>query len=277
MSPTRRTTRRPLARRRLTGVAGVALLVVASATACSKEAADQWSRGGMPEGVTKQATIVHTLWVGSWIAALATGVVVWGLILWAVLFHRKKQSATDHLPPQVRYNLPIEILYTVVPVIMVAVFFFFTARDETEITKVTGTAPVKVAVEGYQWSWRFTTEYQGQKAVAAGVPVDLSKQSVETPQGPQLVLPVNSEVQFDLHSPDVIHSFWVPAFAFKQDVFPGNVHNRFQITTLDRTGVFTGRCAELCGTDHSRMLFSVKLVPQAEFDQYIKSQAGSAQ
>ncbi len=113
--------------------------------------------------------------------------------------------------------------------------------------------------------------------VTAGVPVDLSKQSKEDPQGPQLVLPVNSQVHFDLHSPDVIHSFWVPEFLFKLDVFPGNVRNQFEITTLDRTGVFFGRCAELCGVDHSKMLFSVKLVPQAEFDQYIKSQAGSAQ
>ncbi|MBP2702488.1 cytochrome c oxidase subunit II [Microbispora sp. RL4-1S] len=276
MSPTRRTTRRPWARRRLPGAAAVVLLV-ASATACSNQALDQWSRGGMPEGVTKQAGIVQTLWNGAWIAALATGVVVWGLILWACAFHRKKKNSTEVLPPQVRYNLPIEILYTVVPVIMVAVFFYFTARDETEITKVSNSAPVKVAVEGYQWSWRFTTEYQGQKAVVAGVPVDLDKQTPQTPQGPQLVLPVNTEVQFDLHSDDVIHSFWVPAFLFKQDVFPGNVVNHFQITTLDRTGVFFGRCAELCGVDHSKMLFSVKLVPQAEFDQYIKSQAGSAQ
>jgi cytochrome c oxidase subunit 2 len=165
----------------------------------------------------------------------------------------------------------------VVPVIMVAVFFYFTARDETEITRITKDAPVKVAVEGYQWNWRFTTQYQNQQVVVAGMPVDLSKQSPQTPQGPQLVLPVNTQVQFDLHSPDVIHSFWVPAFLFKQDVFPGNVHNRFQITTLNRTGVFFGRCAELCGVDHSKMLFSVKLVPQAEFDQFIKSHAGSAQ
>jgi cytochrome c oxidase subunit II len=276
VSPTRRTTRRPWARRRLPGAAAVVLLV-ASATACSNQAIDQWSRGGMPEGVTKQSEITQALWNGSWIAALATGVVVWALILWACIFHRKKKNSTEALPPQVRYNLPIEILYTVVPVIMVAVFFYFTARDETEITRITKDAPVKVSVEGYQWSWRFTTQYQNQQVVAAGVPVDLRKQSLQTPQGPQLVLPVNTQVQFDLHSPDVIHSFWVPAFLFKQDVFPGNVHNHFQITTLNRTGVFFGRCAELCGVDHSKMLFSVKLVPQAEFDQFIKSHAGSAQ
>jgi cytochrome c oxidase subunit 2 len=230
----------------------------------------------MPEGATEQAGIMQTLWNGAWIAALATGVVVWALILWACAFHRKKKNSPDRLPPQVRYNLPIEILYTVVPLIMVAVFFYFTARDETEIMKVSGTAPVKVKVEGFQWSWRFTTDYQGKKAVAEGVPVDLSKQSLENPQGPQLVLPVGTDVEFELESPDVIHSFWVPAFLFKQDVMPG-IKNKFEIKTLNKTGVFFGRCAELCGVDHSKMLFSVKLVPQAEFDQYIQSQAGSGQ
>ncbi|MBX6167901.1 MAG: cytochrome C oxidase subunit II, partial [Thermobispora bispora] len=177
MSPTCRTTRRQSKRRRLSGAAAVAL-VAASATACSNEAIDQWSRGGMPEGVTEQSQIIQTLWNGAWIAALATGVVVWGLIFWAVAFHRKKRNS-EALPPQVRYNLPIEILYTVVPVIMVAILFFFTARDQTEIMKVSGTAPVKVRVDGYQWSWKFTTHYQGQKVEVAGVPVDLSKQSNE--------------------------------------------------------------------------------------------------
>ena len=73
----------------------------------------------MPVGITKQAETVQNLWNGSWIAALATGVVVWGLILWSVAFHRKKRHSKEELPPQVRYNLPIEILYTVVPIVMV--------------------------------------------------------------------------------------------------------------------------------------------------------------
>jgi cytochrome c oxidase subunit 2 len=264
-----------LARRRVALTAALGVLLTASLTACGDNIGS-WATLGMPvKKASEQAGVMQSLWIGAWIAALATGAVVWGLIIWACLFHRKRKSTVDPLPPQVRYNLPIEILYTVVPVIMIAVFFYFTARDETEIMKVSGTAPVKVKVEGFQWSWRFTTSYQGKTAMAVGVPVDLAKQSLQTPQGPQLVLPEGTRVEFDLESPDVIHSFWVPAFLFKQDVMPG-LHNRFELKTLNEPGVFFGRCAELCGQDHSRMLFSVKLVPQAEFDQYI-AQAGSAQ
>ncbi|GLW10553.1 putative cytochrome c oxidase subunit 2 [Microtetraspora sp. NBRC 13810] len=226
----------------------------------------------MPETVTRQGEIVQTLWNGSWIAAIATGVVVWGLIAWACIFHRKKRFSNQELPPQVRYNLPIEILYTVVPVIMVAVFFYFTARDQNELNKMSPNPDVKVKVEGFQWSWRFTTEYQGKTVTVTGAPASDYRQD----PAPELVLPVSKKVRFDLESPDVIHSFWVPAFLFKRDVIPG-VHNAFEIDTLDRQGVYAGRCAELCGVDHSRMLFRVKLVPQAEFDQYIATQAGSAQ
>ncbi|MFG1752763.1 aa3-type cytochrome oxidase subunit II [Streptosporangium sandarakinum] len=246
--------------------AALALLLV-SATACS---ADEWKRAGMPVGVTKQAETVQSLWNGSWIAALATGVVVWGLILWSVAFHRKRKNSKEELPPQVRYNLPIEILYTVVPIIMVGVFFYFTARDETYIDKMSGKPDVKVKVEAFQWSWRFTTDYNGKQVQTVGRPVS------DYTDGPQLWLPAGKKVEFELQSPDVIHSFWVPAFHFKRDVIPGIV-NKFEVDTLnvDKPTVLAGRCAELCGVDHSRMLFSVKLVPQAEFDQYVASQAGA--
>jgi cytochrome c oxidase subunit 2 len=249
-------------------VAALALLML-SATACS---AEEWRRGAMPENITEQGNRVLSLWQGSWIAALATGVVVWGLILWACAFHRKRKNTPDDvLPPQVRYNLPIEILYTAVPIVMVAVFFFFTARDEDYLMAKSANPDVAVKVEGLQWSWRFTTTYQGKQVKVVGTPVD------DAMKGPQLVLPNDGKtVRFNLVSDNVNHSFWVPAFLFKEDVIPGE-NNSFEIKTLNKTGVFAGRCAELCGVDHSRMLFNVKLVSQAEFEQYINSHAGGAQ
>ncbi|WP_434094157.1 aa3-type cytochrome oxidase subunit II [Nonomuraea wenchangensis] len=252
-------------------------LLLATATACANDVPEaNWSRGLLPDHVTEQGGIVQTLWNGAWIAALATGAVVIVLILWASFFHRKRRAKAD-LPPQVRYNLPIEMLYTLIPLVMVSVFFFFTARDSEALAKVSGNAPVKVKVEAYQWSWRFTTTYNGKTTQpVAGTPVH------DYHQGPQLVLPIDQEIEFDLSTDDVIHSFWVPEFLFKRDIIPGipdgNPGRKFQVKTLKKTGVFAGRCAELCGVDHSRMLFSVKLVPQQEFDQYIAThQAGSAQ
>ncbi len=252
-------------------------LLLATATACANDVPEaDWSRGLLPDHVTEQGGIVQSLWNGAWIAALATGAVVIVLIVWASIFHRKRKASAD-LPPQVRYNLPIEILYTLIPLVMVSVFFFFTARDSEALARVDGDAPVKVKVEAFQWSWRFTTTYNGRTLQpVAGMPVN------DYRQGPQLVLPVDTKVEFDLSTDDVIHSFWVPAFLFKRDVIPGipegNPGRKFQITTLNKPDVYAGRCAELCGVDHSRMLFSVKLVSKQEFDQYVATQqAGSAQ
>ena len=127
-----------------------------------------FTRLGLPVPVTKQGEVALTLWQGTWIAALGVGAVVWGAILWAVIFHRKR---TDRPPHQVRYNLPIEILYTVVPFIMVGVLFFFTARDENYIDKLPPHPDVMVNVYGYQWSWEFQyPQYQVPGSASKDVP-----------------------------------------------------------------------------------------------------------
>src|SRR5690349_12847249 len=92
---------------------------------------------------------------------------------------------------------------------------------------------------------------------------------VGTPaEPPTLVLPVNEVVRFDLNSPDVIHSFWVAGFHYKEDVIPGKT-NTFTLTPT-REGTYAGKCAELCGVYHSRMLFNVKIVSKTEYDDYVK-------
>jgi len=208
---------------------------------------------GFPDPATVNAKQVLTLWQGSWIAAFAVGAVVWGLIIWSAIFHRKR---SEELPTQTRYNLPVEILYTVVPLIMVGVLFYFTARDESNLTSLSEKPDHVVNVVGRQWSWTFN--YLDVNAAVAGSPDDL----------PTLVLPRGQSVRFKLTSPDVIHSFWVPAFLFKMDVIPGR-ENQFQVTP-SKLGTFKGKCAELCGVDHSRMLFTVKVVSPQQYRQYLQ-------
>ncbi len=206
---------------------------------------------------TDQSNRILSLWQGSWIAALAVGILVWGLILWPVIAHRRKRSDTE-LPPQTRYNLPIEVFYTAVPLIMVAVFFYFTARDEDRIMRVSANPDHVVDVTGIQWSWQFTyTSDGGPDTTITGTPA----------KPPTLYLPEGESVQFRLQSNDVIHSFWVPAFLFKMDVIPGRV-NTFEITPK-QLGRFRGKCAELCGQDHARMLFNVKVVTPTEYQQQV--------
>ncbi|HEY2641858.1 MAG TPA: cytochrome c oxidase subunit II [Streptosporangiaceae bacterium] len=238
-------------------------------------------RLGLRRPLTTQANLIVTLWEGSWVAALAVGAVVWGLILWAVVFYRKRG---DRIPHQVRYNLPIEIMYTVVPFIMVGVLFYFTARDENKITAVSSTCRlpqcVTVDVTGWQWSWEFQYPQYPVRNSAEGVTQigytwnGQLGQSSNTGALPLLEIPAHRTVQFNLRSNDVVHSFWILPFDFKRDVLPGHP-NHFQVTTTGTlySGPDTiGRCSELCGLYHSRMLFRIKIVTPAQFTAWILAQ-----
>ncbi len=227
-----------------------ALAVVLTASGCT---ANEVFFLDLPDPATKEGAITQNLWQGSWIAAWAVGIVTWALMLWAAIAYRRRHK--DDVPEQTKYNIPIEILYTIVPLIMILGLFWFTARDQSEILAVSNDQDQTVNVVGYRWNWGFN--YLDEGAYAVGTPNDPAL----------LVLPVNEKIRFELTSPDVIHSFWVPAFLFKMDVIPGKT-NVFELTP-DKVGTYAGKCAELCGAEHARMLFNVKVVERAEFDQYI--------
>jgi cytochrome c oxidase subunit 2 len=231
---------------------------------CTKEV----ERGWLPSttGTTDQTGRIMSLWNGSWIAALAVGVLVWGLILWAVVAYRRRREDTG-LPAQLRYNIPLEILYTSVPLMMVAVLFFFTARDQAAIADVSAKPDVVVNAVGKQWAWDFNYVSQDGKPIGvfeAGVQGQLTGRPGVEAQLPTLYLPVGRRVEFELTTRDVNHSFWIPAFLYKMDVIAG-VRNKFQVVP-QVIGDYRGKCAELCGEYHSEMLFNVKVVSQADFD-----------
>lgn len=248
-----------------TRVAAMALLATGllALGACSAEDRDQISRLAMPEGATDRAPYIFSLWAWGWLAAIIVGVLVWGLILYAVFKFRRRSD--DEIPVQTRYNLPIEILYTVAPVIAVLVFFYFTVQTQNSVlaeASETGESDHNITVVGQKWSWTFNyTEedaVDGQTVHTVGTPADL----------PTLVVPKGETVTVNLRSPDVIHSFWVPAFLMKMDVIPGR-DNSFSFTPT-REGTYAGKCAELCGTYHSRMLFNLEVVSPEEYDQHLR-------
>ena len=246
-------------RRGLT-VTGLALTCAAALSGCG----ESLSRGLLPHGVTDQSSRITNLWDGSWLAALGVGVVVWGLIIWCIVAYRRKKDDVG-LPEQLRYNVPIEIFFTVVPLFMIAVLFFYTARDESALLDTSKKPDVTVNVVGKQWSWDFN--YVDAGTFESGTPAQLTGEPGVAATLPALYLPVNKRVEFVLTSRDVIHSFWVPQFLMKMDIVPGKV-NRFQVKPTE-IGTFQGKCAELCGTYHSQMLFQVKVVSQADYDAHM--------
>lgn len=244
-------------------ISGMSLLLAG----CSPEA----QRGFLPDasGVTNHTDRIIGLWTTSWIVLLAVGVASWGLMAWALIVYRRRKGETG-MPAQLRYNLPIETLFTVVPLILVLGFFAFTARDMTAIEAKTENPDVHIEVIAKQWSWDFN--YVDENTFDSGIQAQFTGTEENVFETlPTLYLPVNKSVQIDLSSRDVIHSFWVIDFLYKKDMFPG-VTNKMYFTPM-KEGTYVGKCAELCGEYHSMMLFNVKVVSQAEYDSQMASLA----
>ncbi|MDJ1370422.1 cytochrome c oxidase subunit II [Gulosibacter molinativorax] len=258
-------------------LSGVLALVLSGCTA-------QELNGYMPglPGTTDVGDMTATFWVNSWVILLAIGFFVWGLIIWATVVYRRRKNETG-LPVQMRYHMPIEMLFTILPIVLVGGFFAFTARDQAIIEDNYSAEDLDVHIEVYgkQWAWDFNyldvegsqydggVFYQGVQAVELRDAEGKTTGEIDYGQLPKLYVPVGANVTLDLKSRDVAHSFWVPEFNYKEDTIPGKT-NQFSFVA-EREGTYMGKCAELCGEFHSMMLFQVEVVSEAEYNDYIQS------
>lgn len=219
---------------------------------------------GWPNGITPEAHLNRELWIGSLIAALVVGAIVYILLFWTVMFHRKKKGDTE-LPRQFGYNMPLELALTVTPFLIISVLFYFTVVVQERMQHKDPNPEVVIDVTAFQWNWKFgyqkvefadgTYTYEGadearkeamvskpegvdshgEERVGAidGVnPEDrsyLNYDEVETlgssTEIPVLVVPAGKRIEFEIASADVIHGFWVPEFLFKRDVLPNPKEN----------------------------------------------------
>jgi cytochrome c oxidase subunit 2 len=253
------------------GLKGASVLTVLALvlTGCTQQSMLGW----LPteRGLTNQVDRVIDLWVVSWIVLLIVGVITWLLIIWAAVVYRRRKGQTG-LPVQLRYNMPIETFYTVVPLILVLGFFAFTARDQTIIEAPLEQPDVSIEVYGKRWAWDFN--YLSDNVYSAGIQAqELPGGSVDNELLPKLYLPVNKSVEIKIESRDVIHSFWVIDFLYKKDMIPARTNYWYFIPQQE--GVFRGKCAELCGEFHSLMLFEVHVVSEAEYQRQIGALRGA--
>jgi cytochrome c oxidase subunit II len=250
---------------RIARLGALGLLGVLVLSGCSAPDNAFW-RFGWPQGITQQSQDMRVLWTWSVIAALIVGILVWGLIGWAVVAYRRRG---DELPRQTAYNLPLEIVYTIIPFLIIAGLFFFTVRVQDDVQARSDKPDVTIDVNAFKWNWQFV--YPQAKG-PDGAPVNTVGSSSQVPI---LVLPTNRTIRFQVASADVIHSFWVPEFLFKLDVIPGNengINNVFQVT-VQKTGFYVGRCAELCGSYHAFMNFQVDTVTPQQYDAYLAARS----
>jgi cytochrome c oxidase subunit 2 len=209
--------------------------------------------------LTEQAEDIDRIWNGFLAIAFGVAVLVAGLVVYVIVRHRRRNDA---LPRQVHEHIVLELVYTAVPLAIVVGLFAVTFVSVRAIDDVDDDPDLVVEVTGFQWQWQFDYPASGVRVVGTDEVI------------PELVLPAAQTVRFDLTAVDVIHSFWIPGFRFKRDMFPGETTS-FQVDVGDRTGFFdrTGVCAEFCGLDHHKMQFSVRVVTADEFIDWTREQA----
>ncbi len=241
-------------KRRIRGRALIPLAVLAPVVL----AGCQLPSFGAYRGATSQGQDAFKLWQGFFIAGLVVGGFVFLLIVWAVFRYRKNKKS-EGLPRQTQYRPMIEVLYTVIPILVVMGLFAFTVITENEVDAVPSTK-VTIDVTAFQWGWQFYYPATGKVVIG------------QTLQQPQMVLPVNEAVTIHLESADVYHGFYVPAFNFSRYAAPGYV-NTFNFNVL-HTGTYRGQCTQLCGLYHSLMLFSVRAVSPGVFETWVHRTSG---
>ncbi len=212
---------------------------------------------GAYRGVTTQGRSTFHLFQGFAITAIFVGGITFGLLFFVLLRYRKR---SDAIPTQRHSNVKIEILYTVIPILIVVGLFFFTVKVENKVDAISPTPNVKVTVTAFQWGWKFYYPATNTTVIGSGN------------HYPQLVLPEGETTAVTLVSQDVVHGFYIPAFNFSRYALPGFV-NHFDFTPTS-AGTYIGRCSQLCGLYHSEMLFSVKVLSAQQFQSWTSSQAG---
>jgi cytochrome c oxidase subunit 2 len=228
-------------------------------------------------GSTKQGHDEFVLYSWTIIAAIFVGAVVTVLIAWAVFRYRRR---SDEMPRQFQYNLAVEVIYIVVPIVMVLVLFGFTVWTENSVDRVASNPSVKVAVTAFQWGWRY--QYPGNVTVTGVTtedpdPIGLNggpcAPAVDC-LGPGLIVPAGQTTRITLNSQDTIHGFYVPEFNFSRYAQPG-YPNVFDLT-VQHTGIYRAQCSQLCGLYHSLMFFHVVALPPDQFRAWLSSQQHAA-
>jgi cytochrome c oxidase subunit 2 len=214
--------------------------------------------GCAPQAVTSQGREIADLYYVVFVVAAVIFFMVEGLIVWTVVRYRRKPSDTE-LPAQVHGNNALEIIWTVIPTVIVAILFLLTWNTLNHVDTVSANSDVRIRAVAQRFQWSF--EYLSPDGT----------QVVFKQLAPEMVVPAGQTVHLTLHSPDVIHAFYVPQFLFKRDVVPGR-ENEFEFT-VDASmagGTFRGQCAELCGTFHDAMQFTVKALAPADYAAWLQ-------
>lgn len=217
--------------------------------------------GCLPASVTTEGRAVNELWNEFLVPAIVVAGIVWGLTTYAIVRYRRRAATADRLPPQFSEDRRFEITWTVIPVVTVLVLFWLTLSALGRIEAHTD-GGVDVEITAFRWQWRI--DYPADGVSVIGLP--------EAPA--EMAVPVGEPVHVTLTSPDVIHSFYVPAFLFKRDATPGRPAE-FEFT-VEEAGAYRGQCAEFCGVGHAAMKLTVLAMSRADYEAWLAQRQAAA-
>jgi cytochrome c oxidase subunit 2 len=232
--------------------------------------------------VTKIAEDQHYLHWLMMVICMVIFVLVFGVMFYSIWKHRK---SVGHQPASFHESIKVEIAWTITPLIIV-VLMAIPATKTIVTSKDTSNADITIKATGYQWRWgydylkgegdgiAFLSSLDNEQRLmsnsgAKGVDIDNYLLKVDNP----LVVPVNKKIRIITTSSDVIHAFAVPAFGIKQDAIPGFVRDTW--FKAEKTGDFYGQCQELCGKEHAYMPIHVKVLSEADYSAWVKTQQTS--
>ncbi|MGI1679419.1 MAG: cytochrome c oxidase subunit II [Cellvibrionaceae bacterium] len=239
------------------------------------EEAKRWGVN-LTQGVTPVSHEIYDLHMLIFWICVVIGVVVFGAMIYTMFMHRKSRG---HEASQFHEHLGLEAAWTIVPFVILVAMAFPATTALVKIYDTDSDVDLDVVVTGYQWKWKY--EYLGKdvsffsslhpehneaRQLDSGIdPFSVPNYLLEVDE--PLILPIKQKIRFLITANDVLHAWFVPAFAVKKDAIPGFVNESWAY--IEEPGVYRGQCAELCGKDHGFMPIVVKAVEQAEFDEWI--------
>ena len=265
-------------------LASFALAAAGTAAAAAARAASGWSELNLPRGVTDISRKIYDLHMTIFWVCVVIGAIVFTVMIWSLIAFRKSQGSVPD--STMVHNTKVEIVWTVVPVIILIGMAVPAARTLVEIEDTTK-AELTIKVTGFQWGWqydylddgvsyysRLDARSNAARELLSGIDpasVDHYLLNVDQP----LVVPVATKVRLLVTGADVIHSWWVPAFGVKKDAIPGFVNEAWFKVDADKPGLYRGQCAELCGRDHGFMPIVVDVRPKADYQRWASEKAAA--
>jgi cytochrome c oxidase subunit 2 len=239
-----------------------------------------WGGLNMTEGVSVLSKEIYGLHMEIFYWCVGIGVVVFGVMIYSLIRFRKSQGAQSDTT--LVHSTKVEIIWTVIPILILVAMAVPTARGLIKIEDMDGST-LDIKVTGYQWKWEY--EYLGQnvsffstlkrdsnaaRQLGSGIDPKTVPNYLLDVDNP-LVIPAGTKIRFLLTAQDVIHAWWVPAFGMKKDAIPGYMSPIWVQVDADKVGTYRGQCAELCGQDHGFMPIVVEVKSPADYDTWLRA------